>query len=409
MKIALTIPTGRSRVKEVVKAFVENAVLHGCNPKDFSIYLSIDTGFENTKLSDFKLDPRVENRVNKVVYISRQKRAQIGRWVAKKCNVDLEIVKNLFVGSGYSKQRNSALFLALKDGNDYAICLDDDEAPFIPIKKENGKICWKNLDFFTPHLKELSTGTDITRGPYMGYLSPIPSDFDRDVPEEIREKLGEALKWGSEIITKYSFFDLINKIKYLSEEKLIETEAIVIEEGETGKQVLTGNMGINLHSVREGKIPIFYNPPKARGEDAIFAMQLSDLVVKEVKSYIFHDPFKVYPEIFEGKFPEILKRIPLTSDSKQRFANALMGWLKYAPILINLTSNSEEKKQQKIKEMLNKIEEPTQELANLLDLPELKECKKILAKYNRNVEFHYNNLIIVQKEWKNKILPALIN
>ena len=74
MKIALTIPTGRPRVKKVMKAFIDNAIIHGYNPKDFSIYLSIDTEFENTKLKDFKLDPLTEKKVKKVCYISNKKR-----------------------------------------------------------------------------------------------------------------------------------------------------------------------------------------------------------------------------------------------------------------------------------------------------------------------------------------------
>ncbi|MFH1327009.1 MAG: hypothetical protein ABIH59_02690 [archaeon] len=409
MKIALTIPTGRPRVKKVVKAFIENAILHGYNPKDFSVYLSIDTEFENAKLSDFKLDPRVEKKVNKVVYISNKKRTIIGKEIINKTEVNSEVAENLFVGRGYSKQRNAALYLAIKDKNDFAICIDDDEAPFIPIKKENDQIYWKNLDFFTPHIKELTSGTDITRGPYMGYQSPIPSDFEKDIPEEIRKKLGEALKWGSDVITQYSFFNLFSQIKYLSEESLNNTEAMIVEEGENGKHIYAGNMGLNLNSVGQRKIPIFYTPPKARGEDTIFALQLNKVLVKEVKSYIFHDPFNIYPEIFEGKFPEILKRIPITKDTKERFVSALIGWIKYAPILIELTSSNTKEKHTKIKEMLDKIEEPTHELANLLNIPELKECKGILKKYHEEVEDHHNELIIVQKEWQNKIIPSLMN
>lgn len=410
MKIALTIPTGRPIVKKVVKAFIENAIQHKYNPKDFSIYLSIDTEYQNTKLADFKLDPGIEKKVKKVRYISNKERKILGKEIKKATNIKQETIKTLFVGRGYSKQRNAALFLAIKDGNEIAICLDDDEAPFIPIKKNNDTIYWKSLDFFTPHIKELKNGADITRGPYMGYQSPIPSDFDKDIPEEIREKLGEALKWGSDVITNYSFFNLINQIKYLSEETIKGSqEAKVVEEGENGKHVYAGNMGINLNSIKEGRIPIFYTPPDARGEDTIFGLQLQKALVKEVKSYIFHDPFQIYPEIFEGKFPEILKRIPITKNSKERFSAALIGWLKYAPILIELTSKTDEEKTKKIQEMLNKIEEPTRELSEILNLPELRDCKNILKKYYKEVKNHSSNLAIVQEEWKNKIIPLLKN
>ena len=53
MKIAVTIPTGRPRVKRVVEAFIKNALEYGYNLKDFSVYLSIDTKFGNTKEENF--------------------------------------------------------------------------------------------------------------------------------------------------------------------------------------------------------------------------------------------------------------------------------------------------------------------------------------------------------------------
>jgi len=410
MKIAITIPTGRLRVKKVVRAFIDNAILHGYNPKDFSIYLSIDTTYQNTKKEDFKLDPELVKKVKKVTYIYEENRNKLGKEIINRCKANPKIIEQLFIGNGYSKQRNSALLLAIQDNNDIAICIDDDEAPFIPIRKKNGKIEWKNLDFFGPHIKELSNGTDITRGPYMGYQSPVPSDFEKDVPEEIRIKLGEALQLGSDVITRYSFFNLMNQIKYLSEEELLNpTRPFVVKNNKNGKHIYAGNMGINLHSIRQGKIPIFYTPPNARGEDTIFALQIKDITVKEVNSFIFHDPFDMYQEIFDSKFPEHLKAIPVTDSTKLRFAQALLGWLKYAPILINLTSENEKDKKQRIEEMINKIEEPTRELASILKCPELNDCLKTLVEYSINVNDHSRDLSIAQKEWKHKIIPSISN
>lgn len=407
MNVAITIPTGRPNVKQVVKAFIENAEMHGYDTKDFSVYLSIDTEFKKTKVSDFKLDPQTASKVKVVRYISNKKRTQIGKQIAASSGASYEVVEKLFIGRGYSKQRNVALIMAIHDGNDFAICLDDDEAPFIPVQKKNGEIYWENLDFFTPHLKELSSGTDITRGPYMGYQSPIPSDFDKDIPKEIRIKLGEALRFGSDVIKKYTFFDLINQIKYLPESTLKKKKSIIVREGPNGKHIYAGNMGINLNSVRAGRIPIFYTPPAARGEDTIFALQLSKVVVKEVRSYIFHDPFQMYPEIFSGEFPERLARIPINQQSKERFANALIGWIKYAPLLIEMTSTDVDKKSRKINNMLEKIEEPTRELSTLMDLPGLVNCKSILMDYQNEVKLHKDELVYAQAEWKDKIIPIV--
>lgn len=407
-KIALTIPTGRPRVKAVVEAFIENAKKHNYNPKDFSIYLSIDTEFQDSDVEDFHLDSAVEFAVKKVEYITKQDRSKIADELTKYSPERKEIINHLFRGNGYSKQRNAALILAMKDGNDIAICIDDDESPYIPIKKKNGSVFWRDFDFFGPHIKELTTGTDITRGPYMGYQSPIPSDFEKDVPEEIRIKLGEALQLGSDVITRYSFFNLMNQIKYLTEEDLeTEKKSFIVESGIHGKHIYAGNMGINLHSVRQGRIPIFFTPPNARGEDTIFALQLEHLIVKEVPSYIFHDPFEMYPEIFQNKFPDYLRAIPVTSATKARFTNALIGWLKYAPILITMTSKTSEEGKERMETMLKKIKEPTVQLAQIFNTEDLNTCFTVLEEYaNKSIE-HYQYLLEAQSTWRDSVIPQI--
>ena len=400
-KIALTIPTGRTRSKESVQSFLKNAESFGYDLKNISIYLSIDTDYQSTSISDFKLPSGIEEKVSKVEYISKKERDLIGREIANNFENNQGLIYNSFAGRGYSNQRNSALLRALQDNNDFSICFDDDESPIIPVKKEDGTVYWKEMDFFTPHLKALSSGTDVTRGPYMGYISPIPSDFERDIPEVIRRKLGEALQLGNDVITGYSFFNLMNKIKHLPERE-IETPSrpFVVENGRNGKHIYAGNMGINLQSLREGRIPLFYTPVGARGEDTIFALQLKNTEVKEVDSYIFHDPFNMYPGIFQGEFPENLKNIPVTSSTKERFANALEGWLKYAPILINMTSKDEEEIAFRTNEMLEKIQEPTVQLAELFDSPRFAQSKEVLQNYFNTVEEDFSNLNSVQLMWR---------
>jgi hypothetical protein len=419
MKIALTIPSGRPRVKDVVMAFIHNAALWGYDPAMFSVYLAIDTKMQEKRIEeaesagnngkneftcveDFKLPFKDGFRPSRIVYISDEDREYIAEEIVESTGADSKIIKCLFAGRGYSKQRNSALWHALRDGNDFAVCIDDDEAPFIPIKGNNGKLTWENLDFFGPHIKELDSGADITRGPYMGYESPIPADFEDNVPDEILTKLGYALEWGSDIITRRSFFGHMNKVKYLNEgELVVPRKPFLVEYGKYGKHVYTGNIGINLHSAREGKIPIFYSPSNARGEDTIFGMQLRDAVVKEVGAFVFHDPFGAYPKLLEGEFPERLIDIPSTPESTRRFASALMGWLKYAPILIILTSKSENERSARISKMINNIEEPANRMAELFGCPELRECKTILNEYHARVDEHYHELLNVQKEWRN--------
>lgn len=409
-KIALTIPTGRPNVKKSVKAFLENAVSHGYSLSDFSVYLSIDREYQKTEKEDFYLDSDLVEGLKKVVYIFEEDRELLATEIVREFNFKSDLINNLFSGRGYSKQRNSALIFALKDNNDYAICFDDDEAPFVPIKRADGSVSWKNLDFFGPHVNALSSGADITRGPYLGYLSPVPSDFEKNIPSEIRKKLGEALQWGNDVITSYSFFDLMNKIKYLEEEELVSpSRPFVVESGKNGKHIYAGNMGINLKSLRSGKVPIFYTPPSARGEDTIFALQLDELEVVEVNSFIFHDPFGLYPDVFDHEFPEFLRSIPVTDKTKERFASALVGWLKYAPILIFMTSKTEAERSHRLGEMLSKISEPTQQLAEVLDCPEINTCETVLRNYSLNVEKHLNELNTVQALWKNHLAVSSLS
>jgi hypothetical protein len=408
-KIALTIPTGRPQVKQVVGSFLANAEHYGYDPKNFSIYLAIDTSYQNKELKDFRLDPKLEQRVGKVHYISEEDRRKLGEQVTRELNVDPKIAQVLFSGNGYSKQRNSAMTHALKDGNDVAICFDDDEAPYAPIKKTDGKTTWTYPDFFTPHLRALLSGTDITKGGCLGYFSPIPSDFQRDIPRDLRKKLGEAIELGNEVITGDSFLNLfIKQFRYLPEaEALDPNQPIPVEWGMHGKPIPAGNMGVNLNSMRNGKVPAFYTPPNARGEDTIFGLQLQDVEVKEVGSYMFHDPFGLHPEVLEGRFPKKPKQIPITPDSKERFASALTGWLKYAPILIAMTSPNLRTRNQRIEEMVERIGPPTETISRILDCPEINDCRRVLRNYGRNVDGHLHELAQTQKEWRENIIPSL--
>ncbi len=407
MKISLTIPTGRPRVKHVTRAFVENAIQHGHDPGNISVYLSIDTTYKRTRVSDFYLHPDLESILAKVEYISPKDRKNLGDNLVSEFGLDPFLAKSLFSGRGYSRQRNSALLSALRDGNDVAICFDDDEAPYIPVEQPNGKVEWYNLDFFGPHLMMLQSGADITRGPCFGYVSPIPSGIEKNVPERIRRRLGEVLTLGNEVIDEDSFLHLIEKVGYLPVSELNNpTRPFTAEQTPFGKTIYSGNMAINLNSVRNGRIPLFYTPPNARGEDTIFSLQLSDANVVEVPSYIFHDPFVLYPQVLKGNFPSKLRTIPVTRKSIERFADAVIGWLKYAPILIYMSSTDEKEKESRIKEMIDKIEAPTNKLADLLRCPRLRECKDVLEEYQDNVISHYDTLIRAQRAWQRIIIPA---
>ncbi|MAH06913.1 hypothetical protein CMI38_01525 [Candidatus Pacearchaeota archaeon] len=407
-KIALAIPTGRPRVGEVVNSFLENAEYFGYNLKQFSVYLSIDLEYQDKAPEDFKIDRSIEDRVNKVEYIYGDQRREFGEKVLERSGVDKDIADTLFIGRGYSRQRNVAILRAAEDGNDYAICFDDDEDPKIPVRMEDGSTTWTYPDFFTPHISALSNDVDITRGHCLGYLSPIPSDFERSIPEDVRRKLGAALSIGSEVLDADSFSGLMKKVRYLNESEISNLPiSYIVKNGEYGKAILSGNMGINLTSLRGGKIPIFYTPPGARGEDAIFGLQLENLIVAEVSSYIFHDPFVKYPNISSGEVPNKLEDIQVDDETKKRFGNAVIGWIKYAPMLIAMTSQDRDEVDRRTGDMIAKIGEPTDRLAKLLHYDELSTSERVLRNYVSDLDSHMNELLNVQNNWRDKIAPSL--
>ena len=59
--------------------------------------------------------------------------------------------------------------------------------------------------------------------------------------------------------------------------------------------------------------------------------------------------------------------------------------------------------------MLERIEEPTKNIAKILNEDSLKNCYATLKDYSKNAELHHNELVKIQKEWKNIILPEINN
>ena len=70
---------------------------------------------------------------------------------------------------------------------------------------------------------------------------------------------------------------------------------------------LGSTLCINMNHL--DKIPAFYNPPEARGEDTFFSTLLDDAKVLRVPVYHFHDGFLKYPGIMKQKYPVSLRKI----------------------------------------------------------------------------------------------------
>jgi hypothetical protein len=111
----------------------------------------------------------------------------------------------------------------------------------------------------------------------------------------------------------------------------------------------------------------------------------------------------MYSEIFKGEFPKNLKSIPVTSKTKERFTDALIGWLGYAPLLIFMTSQDEREKEDRLKNISSKIGEPTRKLAEILNYPRLEKCEEVFNCYYNSLEKDFSDLRMAQESWR-KIL-----
>ena len=80
-----------------------------------------------------------------------------------------------------------------------------------------------------------------------------------------------------------------------------------------GKWVAGSTLCLNLGD--RNKIPAFYNPPLARGEDTFFSTLLGNSKIVRIPVYHFHDGFLKYTEIMEGIYPKSLRKIKLPKEN----------------------------------------------------------------------------------------------
>ena len=165
------------------------------------------------------------------------------------------------------------------------------------------------------------------------------------------------------------------------------------------------NMGINLKS----PFPVFYNPKGARGEDAFFAMSIDQgAKLFQIPAFIFHDPFLSHPEIYENRFPNYLIDEPVSPKAIKRFANVILGWIKYMPLFLRIRFHYEPMYYKKIlkknHEIIDRISVELTEHLHCRDFLKMSAC---LDAYNQRVEIDFENWLEINSIWKKGILPLL--
>jgi hypothetical protein len=121
-----------------------------------------------------------------------------------------------------------------------------------------------------------------------------------------------------------------------------------------GKWVASGECAYHL---KAGILPLFFQPPGARGEDTFFCTRLNDpLSIYRSNTAHFHDPHGMLLNTRAQKWEEITIAYPQYLEWK--FTNVVKGWLGYAPLYVRLEHPDWKEKIQAIYQELSTLYGP---------------------------------------------------
>lgn len=400
MKTAIIIPSIRPQAGAAVDLILHDAVSSGLDLSDISVYFSVD--YPLTKASKaIQLQDEYRSALRHVKYIDSNRRAALARCFFGG-RASAEVLECVLIGQGYASARNAALVEALVDGNDFAVSIDDDVLPLLPLRTSNDEVEWIAANLVSTHLEFLQAGADVTRGGYLGYESPIV-DLSGVIPDECRLALSRALDLGSEILSSRCLFES-STISVLENNGNNGTK-FTHKTLRTGVAILGGNVGISLKALGEGRIPAFFCPREARGEDAFFGYFLpGEANVSTVPSAVFHDPFHLYPCLLERSYPaKLMPAVKPTRENLQRFVDAFRGWVKYAPLWVR----SQHYDSREGREILAEIDNIYRSHDCCLLPLGLGEVLGILVSSINSVQSQFQVLCEVDRAWRTRMIPHL--
>ena len=302
---------------------------------------------------------------------------------------------NLFLGNGHAKGRNTLMHFAYRNNMDYLLFWDDDEYPVANIK-DNNKIIWKMQDNIKVHLENIQNA-DITIGYHCGYISPIPYiDFEHQENSNELKNFIEAI--SNDIISWESIklkMQEDNGVTYADPNIANGKGLYEIEMQGAGKWVAGSTLCLNLKHI--DKIPAFYNPPDARGEDTFFATRLKYSKVLKVPVYHFHDGFFMYPEIMLEQYPKTLRKANVENWKDlivKRFYYACIGQLRYKPLLMYISDKSNYNKNVEIIE--NKL---TTSIPKVNELFKQYDFIQLLYEFKKYANIDYYMVMIMQNNY----------
>ena len=400
VQFGLGFVAGRPNVCKIINNTYEQLINQFKNIDDkveLTIFILFDLGYQYTTRVDFYgLMPNVYKNI-KIKYITPEdieemKKRLIGRGKLTKDEAEL------FFGHGHAKGRNTLMYYAFIRNIDYLLFWDDDEYPVACIKNnETKEIIWKEQDNLLKHYEYIQKA-DITHGYHCGYISPIPYvELNEDVDEELFRDYIEAISnevvsWDS-IRTK---FVKDNGITYADPQLANGEGAYEIKKQNGAKWVVGSTLCLNLKHIE--KIPAFYNPEGARGEDAFFSTLLDEAKVIKIPVYHFHDGFLKYTNILRGKYPKNLRKIKVEDEQiAKRFIQASRGWIKYKPLFQYITDKENYKT--KMAEIHRKLEAGIPEINKLFEGEDCNILIDDLNKYDKNVKKHYVEYLKTNEIW----------
>ena len=341
LKVGVGFATGRKSFQNVLRAYVYHLEESGFvvpGKASLTLLVAFDPAYSGTTRADYEnMEPRVRQWFDDVAFFSPEDVENAAEALVKRGVAPAE-EKRLLFGNGYAAQRNMVLYEAMRRHLDCLIFFDDDEYPMAVTNSNSaGVALWSGQHVIEAHVKYLRFA-DVTNGYHCGYISPLPSlELDGILDEDtfrrfIAAMSSDVLKWEDVRATIAG-----GGVTYADRAVLMQNGPTLVEEENHAKFITGGNLGLSLTG--PAKIPPFYNPPGARGEDSFFSTCLADCVVKRVPAYTFHDGFSLYSGLLRGVLPTRLKPVSLYGSRAVtgRFLRACLGWVRYKPLYTRLT------------------------------------------------------------------------
>lgn len=395
--------TGRRQFQDVLKTYFENWIEHDLiNNRKINLHLFVvyDVNYSDAVSEDFRnIPPEITGLLESVHFYGRREIEDEGRRLVAEGTLNQAEYELLF-GEGYAKKRNVALHFAVKHKMDRLLFLDDDEYP-VAVTRGAGNLSWMGQSIVRSHL-QFGEDADITHGRHCGYISPIPHvAFDDNLTENDFRRFVEAI--SNDIISweKVKETTIENHGVTLADPEILDKQTVsTVEEVNGMKFISAANLCFNLERLK--KLPVFYNPPGARGEDAFMSTMLTEQKVLRIPCYTFHDAFAEYQHLLQGVLPQELKAVDSTSPAVVgRFVKASIGWMRYKPLLTYVTQP--DLYDSIIDESMRKLDRSVPKLCKHFGTSEFEVVAREFRRYHSNVRTHFGEFVATKRAWSKVI------